>query len=715
MRLLVTGAGGFLGRAVVEAALARGHETWALVRRPSAELAERAAGVIVRDVVSLTADDLPDGLDAVVHLAAETGGDPERMAEVAVAGTRRVAAATFALGIPRFVHVSSLSVHGGDAGRPTLDPRPDRRGGYARAKILAELALRDLCSTGGAPMTGVTIVRPGLVFGAGMTDPLAGTAVRLPLGVAIGLGRPDQGVPFLDLRDLTSGLLALVESPPVPGRLRAFDLLSGEPPRKRDLLELYARLTGDAGRAVWIPAAAATAAAVALDAVALVRGGRPRFVHAVRRLYRFDPARLQAGQLWQKLDTRPRGELVSAVTATLTARRKPDELVPEPVHARRRWRTLADGPAEDRNAGRVPVVLIGAGRIATEMHVPALRGLPRYGVEAVVDPDLARARRVAASLPGARALARLEEVDGGLWTSAAAVVAAPGFLHYELAAEALCRGASVLLEKPAVLTRDEYAALTELASASGRPVTVFHNYRLRPGARALWRFLAEHDVGRLVRAQVIFDSPPLEVERARWMRDEKRHRTLLMELAVHPLDLACVVAGEVTDVCELSLSDDRRTGATLAVCATAHTTSGARLDLELGLTGAAQRAQVTFAFERATCVLDFFPDGFRVLPRRSHPLDDLGADAGRLAAALRQRLRPAGDGVPKRALPHHEIYRRHLRRLDDPAAADPFSLAAVAPTMRSLFRLGELVYGETSAAAPSREPEAEPVGGRLSG
>jgi hypothetical protein len=145
------------------------------------------------------------------------------------------------------------------------------------------------------------------------------------------------------------------------------------------------------------------------------------------------------------------------------------------------------------------------------------------------------------------------------------------------------------------------------------------------------------------------------------------------------------------------------------VSATARQSSGARLDLELDLSGAAQRLQLTFVFERATCVLDFFPDGFRVLPRRSHPLDDVAAGAARLAGALGQRLRPAEGGVPKRVLPHHQIYRRHLQRLAEPGSSDPFALEAVAPTMASLFRLCDLVYPLPGEEGGLVGPE--PVGG----
>ena len=73
MRLLVTGASGFLGRYLVAAAAAVGHEVFALSRRPSLELEKFSKELILCDIIKVSEADLPRGLDAVIHFA--TGND----------------------------------------------------------------------------------------------------------------------------------------------------------------------------------------------------------------------------------------------------------------------------------------------------------------------------------------------------------------------------------------------------------------------------------------------------------------------------------------------------------------------------------------------------------------------------------------------------------------------------------------------------------------
>lgn len=691
MRLFVTGASGFLGRSFTEAAVAGGNDVHALVRRPSAALDRLGLQVVVRDILQLAVNDLPDGLEAVVHFATGVDGDESHIVEVAVEGTLRLLKAARARGVQRFVQVSSMSVYSGCARRRELEPHPEARGAYARSKVLAEAALLERLEAEPDAQMEVTVIRPGLVFGAGMTSALAGTAVELPLGLSMGLGRPEQGVPLVTAGDLDAGILSLLRSPLEPGVSRVFDVLSGRPPTKRELLAAHEELCGRPERTIWIPLPVALAAAAALDGFQALRGRPRRAWHSVRRLYGFEPAELDAAVFWSAVGHEPMGQLRTGIRAAITAER--DELEPLSSGAARRCagRLLA-ARTEPAAGAPVPLILVGAGRIAAEMHVPALAHLPAYAVSAVVDPDIALAQRVATAFSGCLVVDRLAALDDGLLERAAVVVASPGFTHDNVALEALGRGASVLLEKPAVLTSEAYLDLCELGKARSRPITVFHNYRLRPGSRALWRFLVEHDPGRLLHAQLEFHSPRLERERARWMREEKRHRILLMELAVHLIDLVCVVGGELTEVLDLSAVDDRRSGNTLTVSAATLSEQGARVDLKLDLSGIAARSQIVFSFERTTCVLDFFPDGFRILPRRTNPVDDFASDARRFAAAVGSRLRTCRNGVPVRALPHHEIYRRHLARLAEPGLSDPFSLEAVGPTMHSLFRLGDLLY-----------------------
>lgn len=160
MRIAVTGAAGFVGRAVVAAARDRGWEVHPLVRRPGA--GERAvAGERCWDVAAGPLPD-PPAVDAVVHCAASVtdATDPGPVWAANLHGTRHVVASFPGV---RLVHVSTASVY--DPYRPTVLAREDAAPvaryptPYGASKAAAERLLA------GRPET--VVLRPHAVYGPG--------------------------------------------------------------------------------------------------------------------------------------------------------------------------------------------------------------------------------------------------------------------------------------------------------------------------------------------------------------------------------------------------------------------------------------------------------------------------------------------------------------------------------------------------------------------
>lgn len=186
MKVLVTGATGFVGRVLVPHLLAAGHEVRAASR--SAQLATRTGLEVVSHPDLAEAFDwhgLVDGVDAVVHLAgiAHTRGVTDAGYDaVNHQATARLAAAA-AAGSARLVFVSSIKAQSGAASSHVLsesdDPRPEDA--YGRSKLAAERAVQ---RAGGAH----TILRPVLVHGPGVKGNLrslvrlASIPAPLPLG-----------------------------------------------------------------------------------------------------------------------------------------------------------------------------------------------------------------------------------------------------------------------------------------------------------------------------------------------------------------------------------------------------------------------------------------------------------------------------------------------------------------------------------------------------
>jgi nucleoside-diphosphate-sugar epimerase len=177
MKVLVTGAGGFLGSAVVNAALHAGHEVLAL-RRPASAPPENTR---FERLTWLSADlresgklsERLAGVEGVIHCAAAASGDLAAQLSGTVLATENLLAELPA-NLHRFVHVSSFSVYDFDAPgfrgtlseQTPLETRPSRRDSYTQTKLIQERLVREYAA---ARDISVVVARPGAIYGPGKT------------------------------------------------------------------------------------------------------------------------------------------------------------------------------------------------------------------------------------------------------------------------------------------------------------------------------------------------------------------------------------------------------------------------------------------------------------------------------------------------------------------------------------------------------------------
>ena len=290
MRVLVTGATGLIGSAVARALLARGHAVRALLRprsdpAPLAGLAIDLARGDVLDAASVRA--ALAGQDALVHVAGIPRISAERglLADVNVRGTELVLAAAREVGIRRAVHTSSISAAGGTRRPEVLDETAPGNAEalgipYFASKLLGErVALAEAAR--GLP---VVVLRPGVVLGPGDTH---GSSASLVVAVAKRrlLATVPGGTSFCDVRDVAAGFVAALER----GRAGEVYVLAGHNLRVTELVARAAALSG-VRPPPRLPYPVAWGLAAAAEALAAVRGRRPRTTREVARagaLYTF--------------------------------------------------------------------------------------------------------------------------------------------------------------------------------------------------------------------------------------------------------------------------------------------------------------------------------------------------------------------------------------------------------------------------------------------
>jgi nucleoside-diphosphate-sugar epimerase len=243
---LVTGANGLLGSHLTEMLVGRGERPRALIRPGESPEPLDESRVDLRrgdmgDASSLRA--AVSGVDVVLHCAARTGpwGDPAEYERTNVSGLRVLVDAALGAGVSRFVHVSSITVHGNDVGGSAdensqirTEPNP-----YSRTKVAAERVLAGMIERDGAP---ISIVRPGWIYGPGDRASFGRFASMVEQRRMIVMGRGDNHVPLVYVDDVARGILLAAGSPRAAGR--TYLLVNDEPVTQNEYLGAIARELG---------------------------------------------------------------------------------------------------------------------------------------------------------------------------------------------------------------------------------------------------------------------------------------------------------------------------------------------------------------------------------------------------------------------------------------------------------------------------------------
>ncbi|QRJ65591.1 NAD-dependent epimerase/dehydratase family protein [Azospira restricta] len=253
VRILVTGATGYIGRACVRAFAAAGWTVRAASR--AGDSVEGAAEGVAIGALSGQTDwtDALCGVDVVLHLAGvahRPQTEDRTYRDVNVDGTAQLARSAVRAGVLRFVFLSSISVHGRRPGGGRIDEATPlaAEDAYGRSKANAERAVADAAA--GERMTW-TVVRPPLVYGPAAPGNFRRLVGLVRRGVPLPLRGAKAPRSYIGLDNLVSALICAATHPAAANR--AFVVADDEDVGTADLIRLISDAMGRPARLWWIP------------------------------------------------------------------------------------------------------------------------------------------------------------------------------------------------------------------------------------------------------------------------------------------------------------------------------------------------------------------------------------------------------------------------------------------------------------------------------
>ena len=632
--VLVTGGNGFLGRVLVEQLRAQGKQVRVVGRRPAAPWEETPGiehlpGDITKGGVLESA---LAGVKDVYHLATALVGDWETHKAVAVDAFSRMLELFAEQGGGRVVFVSSIMVY--DVGSMKNGQmvseshrhaaNPEKMGHYAHSKTEAERVANGYLNH---PTVKMTIVRPGIIYGPGMGNPLNGVATPVKGKLWAILGSGKKQLPLIHVKDCADALVKTMDSEATIGR--SYNLADPSSPTQNQYMALYKTLKGDRRRVVHPPALAVTTMLNTADLIfKIMKRKRPSLgIRASRSIkqthYNCDRLKTDAGF-------------------------EPTVKFEEGLR-----QTLMIGVAKS-GGSTYRFGIIGCGQIVQTVHLPAWRTVGGAKLQAICDASAPPLAAVGDMFPDARQYSDVDDFLNNSDDLDFVVLATPGNSHVGIGEKVLRRKLHLICEKPLALNKKDAVHLYDVAEEEGVNLTAVQNYNFRDSVRQAMAYMNSGAVGDPVSITVRSRSGPLEEDPAEWRKDEIQ-RVLLFDYGIHFVHMAIMFAGPV---CSLQFVDAEvnESGLRYVAFGTKHE-NGCHSLFELMLDSTSSKAEIEVVGESSAFALDFFPHGMRVLPRRDTPLHRGKGDLRRLIGYAKGL---AGERIRRRladrAIPHARLF-----------------------------------------------------------
>lgn len=245
MKILVTGASGFIGGALIHFLAELGHQVVAVSRHNIGRQHKNIVYILVNDLIDISSNAANfKCIDVVIHLAGRAHIIKENLKEqnelnrVNVLLTDLLASQSLSSGVKRFIYMSTIKVNG-DETKPgekyKSNDIPDPKDVYAISKYHAELKLQEICKNSSLEYV---IIRPPLVYGGGVKANFLRLVKLVKLGIPLPFGSINNKRSFICLENLIDFIVLCLDNPKAKNKV--FLVSDGDDVSTCDLLVLIA-------------------------------------------------------------------------------------------------------------------------------------------------------------------------------------------------------------------------------------------------------------------------------------------------------------------------------------------------------------------------------------------------------------------------------------------------------------------------------------------
>ena len=469
VKILVTGAAGFLGRHLVQLLQQKKHQIVTIVRPTSdtAFLKERKVEMLVGDLHD------PDciakattGVDVIVHAAATLRGSYETFQAINVDSTRLLLEAGVKNKVKRFVFISSVIVYdhtqagAGTCFDESLPYEEVERTYYCETKIAAEKLVTSYHTEKGLKSV---ILRPAAIFGK------SGPLFLSRLGFAAGgsryliIGDGKMKLPLSHVEGVADAVNLAIQKRAAIGQ--TYNVVEDEGMRQIDFFEEVRRYVNPKFKAIKVPFGVMKALSMTADKLLGLVGMTSPLPLSYMRLCNV-PFSYSNEKIKKQLGWQPRADFRESIRDMMLWHRQ--KLIPK-----RNW-VDESARVEIYSTRGLRVGVVGCG-IISGPHLDALQRLTNAEVVALCDPvedarrTMAEKYGVKATYSGYKEMLASEQLD-------VVHVCTPAQNHAEVSIAAMKKGCHVFVEKPMAQTAVEAKRMLAASSKYRVKLCVDHNH-----------------------------------------------------------------------------------------------------------------------------------------------------------------------------------------------------------------------------------------------